>query len=204
MELLINTRLKVCFENEETEKAFVKRYKASWKGCIKKNFLRQPEGVWEIFHAANHSGSYIFGSIGVDDEGWFYAKPKSGLCRKKHLEQVRPQFVRHIIKRITEIFGESGNDGSDEAYAWLYNMYGITEEEDNRWTDILLDGLGELTADSLSSEGIDESEQTKILNFVKDEESSVSFLLSLMEKYDRMDGKYPARSNRSSKKSPNL
>jgi hypothetical protein len=195
MEIFVRPRLKVSFENEDTRKDFSQKFKETWETMITESFLGLPEGTWELFKSEGHSIASILGSIPVDEDGEFYMKPKSGLCRERFIEKVGPQLIRHIQQRIADIFGEDDMGGSFAEYRWLQKHYGITEEEDNIWLDLLYHHQGTLTQTE-SFQDLEEIEQKAILEFVNDREKAITFLLELSKKYDSVRKKYLKAKNK--------
>lgn len=190
MELIVRPRLTVCFESEQVEQDFIKEYGEKWKDVIKRNFYRQPEGVWELFHLKDHQGSDRLGSIILDDIG-FLVKPKSGPCRKRYLEEMRSSFMRQVSWKLESIFGKDGNDGSFKSYRWLLKTYGVTEEEDNSWIDLVYYFKG-ILEETDSFDALEQDHKKQILDFVRDDEATVSFLIMLLDKYESSNKKYPA------------
>lgn len=84
-----------------------------------------------------------------------------------------------IIKEMDRIWGKAGFGGGYGEYAWLLQHYGITEEEDVRWINILVYNAGELS----SEDDKDEGELEDLMQFLTDDQAVSSFLEQLLQKY---------------------
>jgi hypothetical protein len=95
---------------------------------------------------------------------------------KKVDDMSSDEIISEIIDKIGRIFGVNGFGGTTEEYAWLLNKYGVTEEEDNSWIDII-DFEG---ADGLNPQDEDEA---RVVGFLLDPTAVRGFLVSLLRKY---------------------
>ena len=95
----------------------------------------------------------------------------------------RDELLDALVDEIIRIWGDDGFTGDHEQYNWLLQHYGVTEEEDNTYLDIL-----EYREDSgftpLSSfYTLNPEEQRKIMSFVNDDAAVCKFLAILLDKY---------------------
>lgn len=68
-------------------------------------------------------------------------------------------------------------DGTFEQYAWPETHYGVTEEDDNRWLDILARERGEYIQD------LTDEQRAEIVRLLNDDEAVRVFLVTLLDKY---------------------
>lgn len=94
------------------------------------------------------------------------------------------EIIAEIIERVEHIFGDDGFGGTREEYKWLLENYGITEEEDNTWIDII-DEEGAKALDP------DDDDDAKIILFLRDPEAVWTFLEALLLKYRSNTTTYP-------------
>lgn len=93
-----------------------------------------------------------------------------------------------VLTEMERVWGEPGFGGEYEAYDWLMEHYGITEEEDNTWMDICAQYRGELP-DALSD--LTEQERAEVLGFLADDARVTDFLKGLLQRYQSSDAVYP-------------
>lgn len=51
----------------------------------------------------------------------------------------RSDLIESLLAEIDRVWGPEGFGGESEAYAWLKEHFGISEEEDLQWQDVLSD-----------------------------------------------------------------
>jgi len=94
--------------------------------------------------------------------------------------QNRSELVAQVIAEMVRVWGPAGFDGSDDGYAWLNDEFGITEEDDLRWQDVLSEQAGTLDVDT---EDLDDDERSRVNAFLKDEPAVKAFLDGLLQRY---------------------
>ena len=181
----------IVFSDEEAKSVFTKPYGTDLNQVAKDNLLGQLSGVWEIVRPTAEVS--ILGCIPLDEFGEIYLRPKSGKCRNKYLVNISAQLIRAVSLRISEIYGESGFDGSFEEYDWLLENYGVTEQEDNSWLDILYQHQGVLE-ESGTLDDLDEPYRQQQIEFLADKEACLKFLFELHLKYSSSKKKHPKTS----------
>lgn len=95
----------------------------------------------------------------------------------------RSELLNQVVSEIERIWGEDGFSGSFEEYEWLLENYGITEEEDNKYIDILEYDSNEFEDDTSSINDLDEEELKEVMDFVTDDDAVCEFLSALLLKY---------------------
>jgi hypothetical protein len=120
----------------------------------------------------------------------FFLMPVAGHCRKKYLEDVTDQLVSHIVVRMFDIFGPDGMEGTTEEYDWLTKNYCVTEEDDNKWLNVLSYHERNLY-EQPSWATLTNEERQEITAFVTEKELQLTFLFDLARRYD--SGKYRCR-----------
>lgn len=95
----------------------------------------------------------------------------------------KSDLIDRVIEQTERIWGIEGFGGDWSEYAWLFETYGITEEDDVHWQLIL-----EHNMDDLSDEDLEDEELMLFLN----EDSAVNqFLQDLLWKYQSSIANYP-------------
>jgi hypothetical protein len=173
----------------ETEARLVEAVGMDWRTAVMRQMRGQTGGHWEVAWGWDVPDFQSLGGIPLSSPDDFIALPMSGDCRAEYLDTVPPQIVKHIVHRLLEIFGKDGPGGSWAEYAWLEENYGISEEDDNKWLDILGYYQGDLQ-EQPSWDSLTEEEQRDIWDFVSDREKHLPFLFELARKYDAVKKKY--------------
>ncbi|MCU9528053.1 hypothetical protein [Pseudomonas mosselii] len=100
----------------------------------------------------------------------------------------RPELIESVLAEIDRVWGPEGFGGELEAYSWLQEHFGVSEEEDLQWQDVLSDWAGTLDEDTADLEE-DEKEQVKA--FLQDDSTVTAFLETLLQRYKSSDATYP-------------
>ncbi|WP_262383413.1 hypothetical protein [Pseudomonas sp. WS 5412] len=93
-----------------------------------------------------------------------------------------------VVVEMGRVWGGRGFGGEFEAYDWLLEYYGITEEDDNTWMDICAQYRGELT-EALAD--LTEQERAEVLAFLADDARVTGFLKGLLQHYQSSGAVYP-------------
>ena len=95
----------------------------------------------------------------------------------------RDVLIEAVCNEITRIWPPSqsndsghGFEGTFEQYAWLRANYDVTEEDDNRWQDILAFECG----DEID---IEPDEEAELYEFLNDDDAVSNFLRGLLTRY---------------------
>jgi len=180
----------VC-RDAETEARLIEAVGTDWKGFATRQMRGRPGGYYEVAWGPDLTQWEVIGGIALSGPDDFIVLPVSGDCREVYLEEVPPQIVRHIVRRLTAIFGKDGSGGSWEEYAWLEENCGVSEEDDNKWLDLL--GHYQVDLEEQASwVDLSDEEKRDILAFVTDREKHLPFLLDVAQRYDAVDKRYPA------------
>jgi hypothetical protein len=194
------TTITIGFRTPETRERLIAELGPAWEKHVRSSLWGQPDGLWEVVDARDVGDLEQLGCIPVFEPeesgvGWFFLMPVAGHCRGKYLEDVPGQLVNHIVNRILEIFGPDGMEGTTEEYAWLAENYGITEEYDNKWLDILGYYKGDLH-EQPSWATLTGEERQEITAFVTDQELHLTFLFDLARRYASGKPRYRKRHRR--------
>jgi hypothetical protein len=188
-EIQITAGKSVKFQSQKVKDDFLKGVGKGWEKVVRDVLRRQPDGTYEVFPGDDAEESVI-GSVPLDSDGDYYIKAHSGICRDAFLAAVPQQFIHHISARLAEIFGDEGMEGTPKEYAWFEKTYGITEEEDNKFLDLVEFYEGSLV-DQPSFSALTDGERDEVLKFVNDKEQHFAFLKALSKKVDRSCKTYP-------------
>ena len=93
-----------------------------------------------------------------------------------------------VLAEMERVWGEPGFGGEFEAYGWLLEHYGITQEDDNTWMDICAQYRGELP-EALAD--LTEQEQAEVVAFLADDARVTDFLKGLLRRYQSSVAVYP-------------
>jgi len=100
----------------------------------------------------------------------------------------RSDLIESVLAELDRVWGPEGFGGESEAYAWLKEHFGISEEEDLQWQDVLSDWAGSLDVDL---EDLDEAEKERVIAFLQDEPAVTTFLEALLQRYKSSTATYP-------------
>ncbi|AXQ50959.1 hypothetical protein DZC31_30030 (plasmid) [Stenotrophomonas rhizophila] len=103
----------------------------------------------------------------------------------KHL--TRSELIESVLAEMARVWGPEGFGGELEAYAWLQEHYGISEEDDLQWQDVHSDWAGTLDEDSAD---LEEDEKDKVKAFLQDDPTVTAFLETLLQRYKSSDATY--------------
>jgi len=103
-------------------------------------------------------------------------------------EKERSELIELVLTEMTRVWGPEGFGGEFEGYSWLQEHFGISEEEDVQWQDVLSDWAGTLDADTSD---LEEDEKLQVTNFLQDDTAVNAFLESLLQRYRSSDVTYP-------------
>lgn len=100
----------------------------------------------------------------------------------------KDELFNSVLAEMERVWGEPGFGGEFEAYGWLLEHYGITEEDDNTWMDICAQYRGELP-EALAD--LTELEQAEVVAFLADDARVTDFLKGLVQRYQSSGEVYP-------------
>lgn len=100
----------------------------------------------------------------------------------------RSDLIESVLAEMNRVWGPEGFGGEFEAYAWLKEHFGISEEEDVQWQDVLSDWAGSLDVDL---EDLDEVEKNRVIAFLQDDSAVMTFLETLLQRYKSSSTTYP-------------
>ncbi|MNF55136.1 hypothetical protein D3C84_365860 [compost metagenome] len=100
----------------------------------------------------------------------------------------RSDLIESVLAEMNRVWGPEGFGGEFEAYAWLKEHFGISEEEDVQWQDVLSDWAGSLDVDL---EDLDEAEKKRVIAFLQDDSAVMTFLETLLQRYKSSSTTYP-------------
>ena len=101
---------------------------------------------------------------------------------------IRSELIKSVLAEMDRVWGPDGFGGELEAYGWLQEHFGITEEEDVQWQDVLSDWAGTLAEDTAD---LSEDEKKQVMAFLQDDSVVTVFLESLLQRYKSADVTYP-------------
>lgn len=101
----------------------------------------------------------------------------------------RSELIESVLTEMNRVWGPEGFGGEFEAYAWLKEHFGISEEEDVQWQDVLSDWAGTLDEDTAD---LEEDEKTLVKAFLQDDSTVIAFLETLLQRYKSSDATYPS------------
>jgi hypothetical protein len=93
---------------------------------------------------------------------------------------VRDSLMQTIVAEVMRVWPEDSFEGTDDQYAWLYEHYGITEQDDVKWQCALADWMDEDPDLDLTDPA-----DRELMTFLTDEGAMQSFLVQLREQYRR-------------------
>lgn len=100
----------------------------------------------------------------------------------------RSELIESVLAEMNRVWGPNGFGGELEAYVWLQEHCGISEEEDVQWQGVLSDWAGTLDEDTSD---LDVDEQKQVKAFLQDDTTVTVFLESLLHRYKNSDAAYP-------------
>ncbi len=100
----------------------------------------------------------------------------------------KSELIESVLVQMNRVWGPDGFGGELEAYAWLQEHFGISEEEDVTWQDVLSELAGTLEQDIAD---LDEDEQKQVKAFLRNDTAVIEFLESLHHRYRSSDAVYP-------------
>jgi len=99
------------------------------------------------------------------------------------MTEIRTSLVDAILIEITRVWGADGLQGSVPEYVWLFDTYGISEEEDVQWQLLFEYQIGEMLDEDLDDE--------EVMAFVEDDVAVIAFLHGFLGKYRSSVAMYP-------------
>lgn len=102
---------------------------------------------------------------------------------------IRSELIESVLAEMDRVWGATGFGGEVEAYAWLKTNFGISEEEDLQWQDVLSDWGGTLDEDTAD---LDEDEKEQVEAFLQDDSAVTAFLETLLHRYKSSVATYPS------------
>jgi len=96
---------------------------------------------------------------------------------------LRQNLVDAVLVEITRVWGEEGLQGNVPEYAWLFDSYGISEEEDVQWQLVF-----EHEIDEMLDEDLDDKE---VMASVEDDARVIAFLHRFLAKYQSSAATFP-------------
>ncbi|WLG83710.1 hypothetical protein PSH97_21805 [Pseudomonas cucumis] len=101
---------------------------------------------------------------------------------------IRSELIESVLAEMDRVWGPEGFGGEFEAYAWLKEHFGISEDEDVKWQNVLSDWAGSLDGDL---EDLDETEKERVIAFLQDDSAVTTFLEALLQRYKSSAVIYP-------------
>lgn len=92
----------------------------------------------------------------------------------------KAELIESVLAEMDRVWGPEGFGGEFEAYAWLKTNFGISEEDDVQWQDVLSDWGGTLDEDTAD---LDEDEKAQVEAFLQDDSAVTAFLETLLHRY---------------------
>lgn len=102
---------------------------------------------------------------------------------------IRSELIESVLAEMKRVWGANGFGGEVEAYAWLKTNFGISEEDDVQWQDVLSDWGGTLDEDTAD---LDEDEKEQVEAFLQDDSAVTAFLETLLHRYKSSVATYPS------------
>ena len=100
---------------------------------------------------------------------------------------IRSELIKSVLAEMDRVWGPDGFGGELEAYGWLQEHFGITEEEDVQWQYVLSDWAGTLAEDTAD---LNEDEKNQVGAFLQDDSVVTVFLETLLQRYKSSDRTY--------------
>jgi len=100
----------------------------------------------------------------------------------------RSELIESVLAEMNRVWGPRGFGGEPEAYTWLNEHFGISEEDDVQWQDVLSDWAGTFDQDTAD---LEEDERSRVKAFLQDDFSVTAFLESLLRRYKSSIETYP-------------
>jgi hypothetical protein len=100
---------------------------------------------------------------------------------------VSDSLMQTIVAEVQRVWPGDCFEGANDQYAWLYERYGITEQDDVKWQCALAGWMDE-------DPDLDRADPAdrELIVFLSDEEVMQSFLVQLRQQYRRGDGVWGA------------
>lgn len=93
-----------------------------------------------------------------------------------------------VLVEMERVWGKPGFGGKFEAYGWLLEHYGITEDDDNKWLDVCAQDRGELEH---ALADLTEDQRAEIEEFLANDARVTEFLKGLLQRYQSSVAVYP-------------
>ncbi|MHC8403521.1 hypothetical protein ACYZTX_29880 [Pseudomonas sp. MDT1-17] len=103
--------------------------------------------------------------------------------------QIRSELIESVLAEMDRVWGPEGFGGELEAYTWLKAHFGISEEEDVQWQDVLSDWAGTLDEDTAD---LEENDKDQVKAFLQDDSAVTTFLEALLKRYRSSAATYPS------------
>lgn len=97
----------------------------------------------------------------------------------------RAWLIDAVVLEMERVWGSDGLQGEVAEYGWLLTHYEISEEDDNKWLNILqfaLEGREDFVED--------DNENAEILTFLEEDGAVVRFLLDILKRYRSCEAVY--------------
>ncbi|MBW0238335.1 MULTISPECIES: hypothetical protein [Pseudomonas] len=96
------------------------------------------------------------------------------------LTMTKDELFDAVLAEMERVWGDQGFGGHVDAYGWLYENYGITEQDDLHWQDIC-DHYGNNLSESLAD--LSDEEIAEVMEFVQDDSRVERFLTNFLDQY---------------------
>jgi len=93
---------------------------------------------------------------------------------------VSDRLMQTIVDELQRVWPGDSFEGADDQYAWLYEHYGIPEQDDVKWQCALAAWMDE----DPDLDPADPADR-ELMAFLSDEEAMQSFLVQLRQQYRR-------------------
>jgi len=98
-------------------------------------------------------------------------------------EQLHDELVAEVLRVLPDF------DGNEDEYAWLLANYGVTEEDDVKWQNVMHWEAGTFEE---YCDHYDEEETSEWEAFLNDDAAVIAFLESMLARYRAGTAVYPA------------
>jgi hypothetical protein len=106
------------------------------------------------------------------------------------LFQQTDAIIDQISEEMKRIWGgDDAFEGTEAEYAWLSDNYGVSEEDDVHWVNVIMHHSGDM-ATLLAAYPEGDEEREDLLAFLEDPEAVYAFLQSLLKRYQSNSAVY--------------
>ena len=106
------------------------------------------------------------------------------------LTEENQALLDRIRERLDEIWGEGCNPDSEERLAWLWQTYGVSDEDEAYWYDLEIHYLEEDATHLLPEDPTSQEQRSEVLREMHNQKQLHDFLSTLLAKYEAKDVRY--------------